>query len=99
MVRIGKGNTKRTLKDQAWKVGASEAFESDIFGTIAEILVQMYRREAKGIGREMSDLDFLDFIMADKNGSESLAGAMAKAAAPKARPRRKQSTSLRWTWK
>ena len=83
------GQDWRTLEDQAWKVGASEAFESDIFGTIAEILIQMFKREAKGIGKEMSDLDYLDFIMGDRDGRESLAGAMAKAAAPKVRSRKK----------
>ena len=80
---MGKDNSKRMTEDQAWKVGASEALESDIFGTISEILVQMFRRASKGIGRERSDMEFLDYILAANNGKDSLACAMAKAAAPK----------------
>ena len=54
-----------------------------MFGMMAEILVQMFLRASKGIGRERSDMKLLDYILADNNGRESLAGAMAKAAAPK----------------
>ena len=86
----GKDNSKRLIEDQAWKVGASEAFDSDIFGTMSEILIHMYRRASKGIGRERSDMEFLDYILAESNGKESMAGAMAKAAAPKIRQKKKK---------
>ena len=84
---VSKGHSNRRLEDHAWRIGASEAFESDMFSMIAEILVQMLLRASKGIGRERSDMEFLDHILSDANGNgrESLAGAMAKAAAPQVR--------------
>ena len=58
LVSIGKDNSKRLIDDQASKVGAPETFESDIFGTIAEILVQMFRRST---GLEISNLSNIPF--------------------------------------
>jgi hypothetical protein len=49
----------------------------------------MYRRAGKGIGRERSDMEFLDYILATSNGKESMASAMAKAAAPKLKQQKK----------
>ena len=97
LVSVGKHNPKRVIEDQAWKVGAPEAFESDIFGTMSDFLVQMHRRASEGIGRERSDMEFLDYRLADSNGREPMAGAMAKAAAPNIKQKKKTSTSLRWT--
>ena len=91
--KTAKGHNHRKLEDHAWRLGVSEAFESDMYSMIAEILAQMFLRTSKGIGRERSDMEFLDYILSEKNGNgrESLAGAMAKAAAPRLRPGKEEA--------
>ena len=83
MVKAGSGKQKRNIEDQAWRVGADNAFESDLFGTITEIAIQMFRRKSKGHKLGALDMKFLSDILEAKEGQESFAGAIAKAAAPK----------------
>jgi len=82
MVKAGGGGRKRNIEDQAWRVGADNAFESDIFGTITEIAIQMFRRKSKGHKLGALDMKFLSDILETQEGKESFAGAVAKAAAP-----------------
>ena len=62
MVKIGADRTKCVVENHAWLTGAADAFEGDLHGTISSVLVQMFRRKAKGIGMEREDMDFLDHI-------------------------------------
>ena len=82
IVKAGGGGRKRSIENQAWRVGADNAFESDIFGTITEIAIQVFRRKSKGHTLGALDMKFLSDILETKEGKESFAGAIAKAAAP-----------------
>ena len=68
-------------------VGAKDVFESDVYGTIAQILVQMLTRSSKGTGMERQDIGSIDHNLTAEAHIEPLAGAMAKAAAPGKDPR------------
>ena len=50
---------------------------------IAETLGQMYHRRCKGKALERQDRDLLDKNLTEVKGEEILAGAMAKATAPR----------------
>ena len=82
MVKVGGAPASRNIEDQAWMVSANNAFESDIFGAITEIAIQMFRRRSKGHKLGRHDIKFLHDILGAKEGTESFAGAIAKAAAP-----------------
>ena len=75
MVKAGGGGRKRNIEDQAWRVGADNAFESDIFGTITEIPIQMFRRKSKGHKMGARDMKFLSDILEAKEGRGSFAGS------------------------
>ena len=68
--KTAKGYSHRKLEDHAWRLGVSEAFESDMYSMIAEILAQMFLRTSKGIGRERPDMEFLDYILSEKMATE-----------------------------
>ena len=83
MVKVGEANVHRIIEEHALQVGANNAFESGIFGTITEIAVQMFKRRSKGHKLTKQDEGFLSNILEAKDGKESFVGAIAKAAAPK----------------
>ena len=68
---VGPPKTKRIIEEQAWEVGAENAFESDLLGTIAEILIQMYQRKSQGRGREAQYESFLKRILKQEGGRDS----------------------------
>ena len=80
---IGPTKHERVIEEQAWEVGADNAFESDLLGTIAEIMIQMYQRKSQKRGLEAQDEIFLKRILKQEGGKDSLAATMAKAAAPR----------------
>ena len=51
------------MEDHAWQVGAKQSFSNDLFGSIAEILIQMLRRKSRNIGLEREDGVLLNYIL------------------------------------
>ena len=49
MVTVGGETGKHIIANQAWSVRAVGAFESDVYGTIVDILTHMFKRKGNGI--------------------------------------------------
>ena len=84
--KVGDQKGRRKAEDHAWEVG-------DFFTTTAATLTQMLKRKGKSIGLERENCEFLDYILEAEASMDSLAGAMAKAAAP--RPKKQGKTKER----